>query len=132
MASQTVKFEYNQERNILFVDDDFEINTVSEVDSFLALYEEKLNEIGRKVYVVVSIDGLKIGEKAYVYYGKRIKVMSEQWVLGLARWGSDQLARMTVRAASMTAKYDINLYYTKDSAVAAIEAMTGHLKNNSV
>ena len=132
MAFQTVKFEYDSFRNILFVEDDYEINAKSEVDAFLSLYEEKLNEIGHKVFIVASIDGLKIGAKAYVYYGKRIKELYEKWILGLARWGTDQLSRMTVRAASMTAKYDISLYNTKESAVAAIETMIDHLKKGSV
>lgn len=121
MHSQTVKFEYDERRNILFVEDDYEVNTERDVDEFIALYEKKLKEIGKKVYIVASIDGLKIGAKVYVYYGKKAKEFSEKWCLGLARWGNDSLARMTVRAASSTARFSINLYNSKEAAIEAIE-----------
>ena len=78
--------------------------------------------------MVAGIDGLKIGIGAYVYYGKRIKTLTARWLLGIARWGTDPLARMTVRAASVTAKYDINIYNTKEAAVAAIETMIDQMK----
>lgn len=125
MASQTVRFDYDPARNVLFVEDEYTVNTPGEVDAFLAHYESKFREIGRKVYMVVGIDGLRVGGQAFVYYGARIKALSGQWLLGLARWGTDPLARMTVRAASVTAKYDITIYDSKQAAIAAIDNMTG-------
>jgi hypothetical protein len=123
MAAQTVKFDYDPERNILFVEDDYAINNNVDVDAFLKLYHDRLSQIGRKVYIVTSIDGLRVSAKAYDRYGQRLKALAEQWYLGLARWGSNPISRMTVRSASLKAKYDINIYDTKEQAVAAVMKM---------
>lgn len=131
MASQTVKFEYDPARNILFTEDDYLISIEQDVDEFLSRYQEKLEEIGRRVYFISHIDGLEVKASLYDYYGKKIKALSEKWCLGLARWGTNPVSRMTVRAASIRAKYDINIHNTKESAVAAIETMIDHLKKGS-
>lgn len=123
MPSQTVGFEYDPARNILFAEDDYEINTEAEIDDFVALYQAKLEEIGKKVYLVAHIDNLKVNASVYMSYGVKVKAFAERWFLGLARWGTDPLSRLTVRAASIRAKYDINILNTKDEAVKAIEMM---------
>lgn len=121
MASQTVTFEYDPIKNILFAQDDYEINTEVEVDCFLAIYEQKMQEIGKKVYLIAHIDGIKVGAHVYQYYGLKIKAFADKWILGLARWGTDPLSRLTIRAASIRAKYDVNIHNTKDEAMKAIE-----------
>jgi hypothetical protein len=121
MASQTVRFEYDAARNILFVEDDYEIATESDVDAFLSLYDSELRRIGRKVWIVTSIDGLRVGAKVYDRYGQSLKALAERWYLGLARWGTDPISRMTVRSSSLLAKYEVNIHDTKEQAVAAIE-----------
>jgi hypothetical protein len=123
MAAQTVTFKYDPERNILFADDDFEIASTSDAQAFIALYREQLTRIGRKVWIVTGIDGLRVGPKVYDYYGQMLKTFADQWYLGIARWGSDTVSRMMVRSASKKAKYDINIYDTAEHAVAAVEKM---------
>lgn len=123
MASQTVKFEYDQKRNILFVVDDYEINTPEDVDAFLGLYSLKFREIGRKVCLVACIDGLKISHKVQDYYGEQVKKLLEGTIICFARYGKDPMARMNVRTSSHKAKYDINIYDTRDQAVEAVGRM---------
>jgi len=123
VASQTVKFEYDRDKNILFAEDDFEIKTVEEADLFLGLYAKKFEEIGQKVWLVASIDGLTVTGKVSGYYGEKLKSLAEQWYQGMARWGTRPESRMTVRMASLKAKYEINIYDTREQAIAAIEAV---------
>lgn len=132
MASQTVTFEYDPARNILFTEDDYLISSEQDVDDFLSRYLEKLTEIGHRVYFISHIDGLEVHANVYEYYGKKIKALSEKWCIGLARWGTNPLSRMTVRAASIRAKYDINIHNTKEQAIAAIETMIDHQQKASV
>jgi hypothetical protein len=123
MASQTVNFKYDADRNILFADDDFEIASVTDAELFLQLYRQQLEAIGHKVWIVTSIDGLRVRADAYQQYGLMLKGLADRWYLGIARWGSDTTARMTVRTASRSAKYDINIHDTREQAVNAIELM---------
>lgn len=123
MASQTVTFEYDPTRNILYAEDVYEINTEADIDRFLDIYEKKLQEINKKVYLVAHIDGIKVGAHVYQYYGLKVKAFAEKWILGLARWGTEPLSRLTIRASSIRAKYDINIHNTKEEAMKAIELM---------
>ena len=130
MSTQTVKFEYDPARNILFTEDDYTIATEQDVDTFLELYRKELLKIGKKVWLVTGIDGLEVHAQQYEYYGKRIKAFSELWYLGFARWGTQPLARMTVRAASVRAKYGINIHSTKEAAIDAVEKMMAGIKSD--
>lgn len=121
MASQTVNFEYDQERNILFVVDDYEINTPAEADAFLDLYSRKFKEIGRKVRLVACIDGLKINHKAQDYYGEQVKKLLDGTIICFARYGKDPMSRMTVRTSSRKVNFDINIHDTREQATEAVE-----------
>jgi hypothetical protein len=121
MVSQTVKFEYDQSKNTLFVEDDYVINSEDEVDAFLKLYADKFKEIGRKAYIIACIDGLRINSKVHEYYGRQVKKLLDGSILGFARYGRDPMARMTVRTSSRKVNYDINIYDTKDQAIEAVE-----------
>jgi len=120
VASQTVKFEYDETHNILFVEDDYVINSEDEVDAFLKLYADKFKEIGRKVRLVACIDGLRINSKVHEYYGLQVKKLLDGSILGFARYGRDPLARMTVRTSSRKVNFDINIYDTREQAVELI------------
>jgi len=123
MASQTVKFEYDEMHNILFVEDDYVINSEDEADAFLKLYADKFKEIGRKAYIIACIDGLRINSKIHEYYGQQVKKLLDGSIVGFARYGRDPLARMTVRTSSRKVNFDINIYDTKEQAISSIKKM---------
>ncbi|MCU0606705.1 MAG: hypothetical protein MUF78_04635 [Candidatus Edwardsbacteria bacterium] len=120
MASQTVRFEYDRERNILFVEDDFDITTPEQADRFVAIYREQFERIGRPVHVVARIDGLFIGEQVSGYYGERSRPLSQRWKLNFARYGSTATGRMGVKAMAHKAEFDAAVYRTREEAVAAV------------
>ncbi len=121
MASQTVTFEYDESKNILFVEDDYVINSEDEVDAFLKLYADKFKVIGRKVRLVACIDGLKINHKVQDYYGEQVKKLLEGTIICFARYGRDPMSRMNVRTSSRKVNFDINIYDTKEQAIEAVE-----------
>ena len=123
MAAQTVTFEYDPARNILFAADDYEITSETDVASFLGLYEAQLKKIGVKPYLVVQIDGLLVSARVDQYYGQRAKEVVERNILGFARYGSNAVSRMSVRTAALKAAFDVNIFATKEEAVSAIERM---------
>ncbi len=123
MSTQTVSFEYDKARNILFAVDDYEMATERDVDQFLALYERQFQEIGTRPYLVAGIDGLLVGAKVDAYYGRRAKEVMERNILGFARHGSSAVARMSLRTAALKAGLEINIFNSREQAVAAVEKM---------
>jgi hypothetical protein len=123
MAAQTVTFEYDPERNILFADDDYEISSEADVDAFLGQYEARLKAIGTKPFLVARIDGLLVGAKVDEYYGRRAKEVVERNILGFARYGTNAVSRMSVRTAALKSGFEINIYDSRERAVEAVERM---------
>lgn len=125
MSTQTVKFEYDPENNILFTEDDFSITTKAEADEFIRINLEKLESIGHKVYLISRIDGLHVGAAVSEYYGGKAREVFQKYILGFARYGEDPAARMTVRTSSKKANLESNIYNTRQEAISAIESMKG-------
>jgi len=116
-----VKFEYDPKLNIVFTDDKGEIKTREDVDDFFEKYRKFFEKLGKKVYMVSHIDGLLVRSQIAEYYGERARATVGHYLLGFARWGTNDWARMTVRTTSLKAKMIANIYDTKEAAIAAIQ-----------
>ena len=121
MAIQTVRFEYDAERNILFTEDDYSLSSEQDVDDFIRLNQEKLESLGRRVYMVSKIDGLHIGAQVSEYFGQRAREVFQKYILGFARYGENPAARMTVRTSSKKAKLESNICNTREEAIRVIK-----------
>jgi hypothetical protein len=119
----SVKFEYNAQKNIVFTEDNWEIKTREDVDAFFAEYEKFFKGLNKKVYVISHIDGLLVRASIAGYYGETARTTVGNYVLGFARWGTNDWARMTVRTTSLKVKLTVNIYDTREEAVQAIEEM---------
>ncbi|MDO9026979.1 MAG: hypothetical protein Q7U87_03765 [bacterium] len=125
MAKQTVKFEYDPERNLLFAEDDFEINTPEEADIFVDLYRKQFEKIGRPVHIVARVDGLYINDSVRAYYGGRSRPVSQRWCLTFARYGSTAIGRMNAKFMGKRAEFEAGVYQTREEAAAASLAGKG-------
>jgi hypothetical protein len=119
MAAQTVKFEYDAERNLLFAEDDFEINTPEEADRFVGIYREQFEKIGRPVHIVARVDGLYINDTVRGYYGDRSRPVSQRWCLTFARYGRTAIGRMNAKFMGKKAEFETTVYQTREEAAAA-------------
>src|SRR5512136_969087 len=99
-----VKFEYDSERNIVFTEDHWEIKTREDVEAFFAEYLKYFESLGKKVYMISDIDDLRVHAEIVEYYGETARSTVGQYLLGFARYGTQDLARMTVRTSSLKAK----------------------------
>ena len=115
-----VVFEYDAERNILFTDDNWDIKTREDVDQFFSEYLQFFEKLGKKVYMVANINNLLVRTAIADYYGETSRNTVEKYVLGLARWGTNDWARMTVRTTSLKAKITPNIFVTREEAIQAI------------
>lgn len=118
-----VAFEYDAERNILFTEDNWDVKTREDVDKFFAEYLQFFEQLGKKVYIVADINNLLVRAAIADYYGETSRNTVEKYVLGLARWGTNDWARMTIRTTSLKAKMTPNIYATREEAIQAILAM---------
>jgi hypothetical protein len=118
-----VTFEYDRSSKILFVEDHWDIGTKQDVDAFFAEYARKINALGEKFWMVAHIDDLVIHADIAEYYGEAARKATSDLLLGLARWGENSLARMTLRTTAMKAKMPYSIYSSREEAVLAIEKM---------
>lgn len=120
---QYVKFEYDAALNIVFTEDHWEVKTKEDVDQFFAEYKKYFTALGKKVYMVSCIDHLLVHASIADYYGQTARTTVGHYLLGFARYGSDDWARMTVRTTSLKASMTPNIYGSREDAIEAIEKM---------
>jgi hypothetical protein len=63
------------------------------------------------------------------YYGEAARGAVSEYLLGYARWGADDWARMTVRTTSLKAKMVPRIHSTREEAIQAIEKMKKSTEN---
>ncbi|MEO0184894.1 MAG: hypothetical protein ABIL20_03765 [candidate division WOR-3 bacterium] len=117
----SVKFEYDENLNIVFTEDHWEIQTKQDVDEFFAEYQKYFQRLNKKVYMISNIDDLLVHAEVADYYGEVAKNTVAIFLLGFARYGTKDWARMTVRTTSLKAKFSPNIYSTREEAIKAIE-----------
>ena len=120
---QHVEFEYDATLNIVFTEDHWEVKTKEDVDQFFAEYKKYFTALGKKVFMVSCIDHLLVHASIADYYGQMARSTVGHYLLGFARYGSDDWARMTVRTTSLKASMTPNIYGSREDAVKAIEKM---------
>jgi hypothetical protein len=120
---QYVKFEYDAELNVVFTEDHWEVKTKEDVDKFFAEYEKYFTRLGKKVYMISNIDHLLVHAAIADYYGKTARTTVGHYLLGFARYGTNDWARMTVRTTSLKASMIPNIYDNRDAAITAIEKL---------
>jgi hypothetical protein len=118
-----VDLKYDPELNIVFTLDEGDLKTQEDVDTFFDEYRKFFQELGKKAYMVSNIDNLLVHPEVAEYYGEVARATIADNLLGFARWGTKDWARLTVRTTSLKAKIPPNIYNTKEEAVQAIEAM---------
>ncbi|MGQ9665340.1 MAG: hypothetical protein ACUVUH_08425, partial [bacterium] len=65
-----VLFEYDENLNIVFTEDHWEIKTKQDVDEFFAEYQRYFQKLAKKVYMVSNIDDLLVHAEVADYYGE--------------------------------------------------------------
>jgi antitoxin component of RelBE/YafQ-DinJ toxin-antitoxin module len=118
-----VIFDYDRVSKILFVEDHWDIKTKQDVDEFFAQYDRQMKLIGERFWMVAHIDGLTIHAEIAEYYGEAARRATNELLLGLARWGTDSVVRMSLRTTAMKSKMPINIYSSREEALRAIEKM---------
>ncbi len=120
MESKVI-FEYDPELNIVFTDDYWDIKTEKDVDDFFREYKKYFEALNKKVYMISRIDNLLVHASVAEYYGETARATVGKYLLGFARWGTNDWARLTVRTTSLKAKMATNIYATREEAIEIIK-----------
>jgi len=118
-----IVFEYDAEKNIVFTEDHWDIKTEADVDEFYEEHKKYFDQIGKKFYMISNIDDLRIHAAVAEYYGTTAKATVGHYLLGFARWGCNDVSRMTVRTSSLKANLESNIFNTREEAIAYIEGL---------
>ena len=118
-----VRFEYDAEKNIVFIEDHWKIETREDVNDFFGEYQKLTQELGKKFWMVAQVDGLALNPEVADYYGEVARQTVVDHTLGFVRWGTDAVARLTLKTSSMRARMPANMYSSRHQAVQAIEKM---------
>ena len=127
-----VVFEYHPGLNIVFTEDHWDVKTNQDVDAFYEEYRKYFEALGKRVYMVSNINDLRVHAEVADYYGDKAKSTVSQYLLGFARWGTNDMARMTVRTTSLKKKFRPNIYSTREEAIKAIEQRKGEKEEPAV
>jgi hypothetical protein len=118
-----VVFEYDPVKNIVFTVDHCDVKTEADVDEFFEEHRKYFEQIDKKFYMISNIDDLRVHAAVAAYYGTTAKTAVGHYLLGFARWGSNDVSRMTVRTSSLKADLDSNIFNTREEAIAYIETL---------
>lgn len=116
-----VIFEYDPDLNVVFTDDYWDIKTEKDVEEFFQEYKKYFEDLNKKVYMISCIDNLLVHASVAEYYGETARSTVGKYLLGFARWGSNDWARMTVRTTSLKAKMATNIYASREEAIEVIK-----------
>jgi hypothetical protein len=119
--ANTVTFEYDPARNILFTEDQFQVSTPQDVQAFMQAYQTQFEQIGHKVHIVTNIDGLFINGEISRLYGEQARALAQKYCLGFARYGAKAVSRMGVASNARKGDFDSMIFKTREEAVAAVE-----------
>jgi hypothetical protein len=118
-----VAFEYDPDLNVVFTEDDWQVETREDVEAFFADYDKYFSALGKKVYMISHIDNLLVQAQVADYFGELARAHVYKHLQGFARWGTNSWARMTVRTTSHIAKMTANIYTTREEAIQAVKDM---------
>ena len=121
--AESVKLEYDPDLNIVFTEDHREIKTKEDVDQFFEEHIKFFEKLGKKVYMISNIDGLLVHATIAEYYGEIARLTVGQYLLGFARYGTNEWARMTVRTTSLKVRMIANIYDSREEAIQAVQRM---------
>jgi hypothetical protein len=115
-----IKFEFDENLNVLYTEDNFELKTEQDVEEFFRLNEAECLKHGGKFYLISNVDKLKIHAPVIGLYGVRGKALVDRYLLGHARYAVDPFARMAIRTAYSKAGVKCSIFEKKDEALESL------------
>lgn len=99
------------------------LETKEEVDRWEREVGQKLITFGRKVDLVIDMNGLQVRAKAGSAFGTARARVLAKYVKHSVRYGGDRATRTAVLTSAVIHAVDANFYDTKEDAIRALRVL---------
>lgn len=102
--------------------DAVEISTPADIERWRSALDEELARLGgKRVYLLIDLDGFSLSPAIAHEYGKVAKRVMTDHALGVVRYGSDAgLTTTSIRVAAIVSRFPANIFPDRAAAVRAI------------
>ena len=100
--------------------DSCELRTEDDVLAWRAEVEREMSRFGRKVELLIGLDGLIVRPAVGRFFGEQRKEVLEKFSTRSFRFGGDSATRTTVYTTSVLTGADANIHPSRDAALAAL------------
>ncbi|MFW5786777.1 MAG: hypothetical protein ACOCV3_00760 [Halanaerobiales bacterium] len=118
------RFNYDQDRGILFIDfSNLTLDKTKQIEEINLIIEDLLGDLGHKVYSVVNYDNCKISQEIKDEYGEMMKENQKKYSLGTVRYSNKSFTRTTLTISSVKNRFSSNVCSSKEEAINKIEEL---------
>ena len=116
------RVSYDASRNILFLNfEGMHVRTESDVTAVQKTVEQRCQEIGRRVAVIVNYETFRIDEPVLDTYARMVRYMEENYYTHVTRYSTGAFLRMKLGAALEKRDVAPHVFETEDEARASLE-----------
>ena len=121
--SRSMSFEYDPKHDLVHVQ--FTrclLVNAQDVQNWKADMEEKLSIFGRKMDLLIDLDGLEVTFTAGRLFGQARREVLEKYALRAFCYGGDEMTKMFVSTSGVINGAAVNVYRSRDEALRALLA----------
>jgi hypothetical protein len=107
------------------------LETPEDVERWRRETEQRLRAYGRKVDLLINLDGLVVKVGAGRAFGLARREVLEQFASRSYRFGGDPLTRSFISTSGMITGADVNAYANREEALKALLAARARARRNA-
>jgi len=116
-----MRFVFFEEQDVVeALFDHCEIKTLDDVLAWRASVERELGRFGKKVDLLINLDGLVVRPAAARVFGEHRSQVLARFTNRSFRYGGDNATRTSVFTSAVFTGADANVYPSRDAALAAL------------
>jgi propionate CoA-transferase len=115
------RFDYDEERNILYMDfEDLQVKSLAVIEDFVAKIREICEPLGHKVYAVVNYDGFELDSDVEDAYLDTVQEMGDTYFHGVTRFTTSAFMRAKIGSALESRGVAPHIYESESEAAGAV------------
>jgi hypothetical protein len=116
-------FEYDPQNDVVHARfTRYLLVSAADVQAWRADMEEKLAQFGRKVDLLIDLDGLEVTFNAGRLFGQARRELLERYTQRAYSYGGDEMTRMFLSTSGVLHGYPVNQHETRMQAMVAMMA----------
>ena len=116
-----VRFNYDQERNILYLNfEDLQVKSMTVIEDVIAKIRETCEPLGHKVYAVVNYDGFELDKDLEDAYLDGVQEIDDTYFHGVTRFTTSAFMRAKLGDTLESRGVAPHIYESEDEAAGAV------------